>query len=175
MKKNRIHIILFSLLFLAGFNSPLMAQVKIGNNPRVLNNDAALEIESSNKGLLLPRLSLSSTTSAAPLSNFVQGMMIFNTATQNDVTPGIYYCDGTKWLRTSNGATTTGTTVKKSIEIVAVQGQTVFTTPAPVTDINKISLYRNGVMISFSINNANSIIAEMACATGDEIRIVQIL
>lgn len=269
MKKTSLYKItlLFILLSVCGA-SELFAQIKIGNNPRTINANAVLEMESNNKGLLLPRLALSSTTAAAPLSAFVQGMLVFNTATQNDVTPGVYFCDGTKWVKANGGTGSTnawsltgnsgttaannfiGTTdnaplliktkntermritengwvgigtanptaalqikgqlvidsisagnsstdnflvanpangrvkmipagsimtgVKKSLEVVAINGQTIFNTPAPITDINKISLYRNGVMISFSINNSNSIIAELPAVSGDEIRIVQI-
>lgn len=150
------------------------AQVKVGNNPRSINKDAVVEIESANKGLLLPRLTLSSTTNAAPLSAFVQGMFVFNTATANDVTPGMYYSDGVKWIKV-NAMTAASTGVKKSMITVSTNGQTIFNTPDPITDINKISLYRNGVMISFIINNVNSIAAEVPSVIGDEIRIIQLL
>ena len=81
------------------YSPNLFSQLKIGNNPALLNSNSALEIESGNKGLLLPRLSLNSTTSTTPLNNFVKGMFVFNLATENDVTPGLYYSDGTKWLK----------------------------------------------------------------------------
>ncbi|MES2777389.1 MAG: hypothetical protein V4722_24635 [Bacteroidota bacterium] len=65
------------------------------------NTNAALEVASaaSNKGLLLPRVALSNTTSFAPLTAFVAGMAVYNTATAGDVSPGFYFCDGTKWVR----------------------------------------------------------------------------
>lgn len=65
------------------------------------NSNAILDVTSSNKGLLIPRVALSSTTSASPLGGFVAGMMVYNTATAgtspNNVTPGFYLCSGTKW------------------------------------------------------------------------------
>jgi hypothetical protein len=64
--------------------------------------------------------------------------------------------------------------MRKSLT-VATSGQTLFNTPAVITDINKVSLYRNGVLIACSVNNATSVIAEVPCAAGDEIRIVQLL
>lgn len=152
----------------------VFSQVKIGNNPKSINKDAVVEIESTNKGMLLPRLALNSTTNAAPLSSFVQGMFVFNTATANDVTPGMYYSDGVKWIKV-NVSTAAGTAVKKSLEIVSANGKTIFNTPETITDINKISLYRNGVMISFTINGANAIVAEVPSVVGDEIRIIQLL
>jgi hypothetical protein len=59
--------------------------------------NSLLELESNNKGLLLPRLALTSTANPSPTSAHVQGMFVYNTATINDVTPGIYYNDGTQW------------------------------------------------------------------------------
>ncbi len=176
MKKKRLYQIMTAGIFcmIICYSPAVFAQVKIGNNPKSINKDAVVEMESTNKGLLLPRLALSATTNAAPLSSFVQGMFVFNTATANDVTPGMYYSDGAKWIKV-NGSIAASAGVKKSLITVVTNGQTIFNTPEPITDINKISLYRNGVMISFTINNANSIAAEVSCVSGDEIRIIQLL
>lgn len=79
------------------FANTTTAQVKVGNNPTVINGNAVLDIESTNKGVLLPRLALTATSNASPLSAHVAGMFVYNTATVNDVTPGIYYNNGTQW------------------------------------------------------------------------------
>jgi hypothetical protein len=258
-------------LFMLGGTTAVIAQVKVGTNPQSLNADAVLEIESANKGLLLPRLNLTSTLSPAPLSAFVKGMVVYNTATDNDVVPGMYYSDGVKWMKMvagaiaqappstwslngnagsqpafnflgttdnaalrfrtnnmermtihENGYVGIGTTTpsaaleikgelkvdtimagnrgtdnilvagtdgkvksisasgfvsgaQKRVEVVATSGQTIFTTPATITDMNKIMLYRNGIQISFTVNNSTSVIAEIPCIAGDEIRIIQLL
>lgn len=276
MKKGPLHIILQVLLVTIAVisSSSLYAQVKIGQNPTSIHPDAVMEMESNNKGLLLPRLALNSTVNPAPLGNFINGMVVYNTATTDSITPGVYYSDGVKWIRvnsagpaggpvpltnwsltgnngtipginfvgttdnnalvlktnnsermriTENGWVGIGTTTpaaalqvkgqlvidslnrgniqtdsilvanpangkvkmvsaaalssgsQKKLELVSITGQTVFTTPAPATDANKIMLYRNGVMISFTITGASSITAEIACNAGDEIRIIQLL
>lgn len=79
--------------------SAVQAQLKVGNNPGTINANSVLEVESTNKGLLLPRIALTSTTAVAPLAAHVAGMTVYNTATAGDVTPGYYYNDGTKWVR----------------------------------------------------------------------------
>jgi hypothetical protein len=58
----------------------------------------------------------------------------------------------------------------------AVDGQLLFTTPLPITDIRKIDVYRNGARISFTQINATTIQIdkEATCYLGDEIRIVQL-
>lgn len=255
-----------------GYGQAANGQIKIGNNPTQLNVNAVLEMESANKGLLLPRVSLVSTVNAEPMTSFTRGMVVYNTANVNDVTPGIYYCDGVKWLKTAIGGAssaslpfwsmdgnsftspginfigtkdfaslrfrtnniermsitasgwvgigtntptaalqvkgqvvidtlTAGNTAtdqilvanpadgrvkavaassfvtgtQKRLEVVAVNGQTIFATPVLITDINKILLYRNGVLISFVLNNTQSVITEIPCVAGDEIRIIQLL
>jgi hypothetical protein len=84
------------------------------------NADALLEINSTvlnPGGVLLPRMNLTMTTSPAPLSADVRGMIVYNTASVGDVTPGFYYNDGAIWIRlgsldwslNGNAGTTYGT------------------------------------------------------------------
>lgn len=87
---------IYLTLALAALSTVGFAQTKIGGTPTI-NANAMLEIESTNKGLLLPRLELTSTTEFAPLESHVAGMTVYNTKRQNDVVPGFYYNDGTKW------------------------------------------------------------------------------
>lgn len=275
MKKRVLNNILVVLLMLAASSNSnqLFAQIKVGQNPTSLNPNAILEMESNNKGLLLPRLALVAVTNPAPLTAFVKGMLVYNTATSGSLLPGLYYCDGTKWVlvnplapsggpvandywsTTGNSATTPGNFLgtkdyaplvfktndtermritadgwigigtanptaalqvkgqlvidsltagntatdsflvanpadgrvkmvsaasfvavqKKNITLAATNGQTIFNTPSTITDIDKVSLYRNGVLISCTKNSATSVIAEVACSAGDEIRIIQLL
>lgn len=74
------------------------AQVTIGADQQP-NTNAVLDLVSSSKGLLLPRIGLSSTTSQSPLAAHTVGMVVYNTSTTGDVYPGYYYNDGQKWLR----------------------------------------------------------------------------
>ncbi|ASW75820.1 hypothetical protein CJF12_17065 [Chryseobacterium piperi] len=81
------------------FALPTVAVAQVGINTNTPNPDSALEVTSNsqNKGFLSPRVALSSTSSATPLAAHVEGMVVYNTATANDVVPGLYYNDGTKW------------------------------------------------------------------------------
>lgn len=71
------------------------------------NANAILELSTINKGFLGPRVALTATTSAAPLTAFVNGMMVYNTVTAgtspNNVTPGYYYMFNNKWVRFGDG------------------------------------------------------------------------
>ena len=77
------------------------AQVGIGTT----NPQAALDVTSSNEGLLIPRIPLVTTTTATVVTPTISEL-VYNTATVNDVTPGFYYWDGAKWVRLQAGAGT---------------------------------------------------------------------
>ncbi|NQY28437.1 MAG: hypothetical protein HRT69_03090 [Flavobacteriaceae bacterium] len=84
-----------AVVFLLSTNTSI-AQVGIGTTTP--NADAQLDISSANRGILMPRIALTATTSPAPLTTDVAGMMVYNTATAGDVTPGFYYNDGAVWV-----------------------------------------------------------------------------
>ena len=89
---------LISLLICLSALFTLPAQVKIGA-PGDPDINAVLELAGTSKGLLLPRIALTGTTSPAPLSAHIPGMVVYNTVTSSDVKPGYYCNDGTKWIR----------------------------------------------------------------------------
>ena len=90
---------------------------------------------------------------------------------------GFIFLDAQKILYiphpTSNNNTITAT---EQFVVIAVDGQLLFTTPLPITDIQKIDVYRNGARISFTRINGTTIQIdkEATCYQGDEIRIVQL-
>jgi len=97
------------LFFLAGLLAlmstlTLKAQVTIGENVAPDKN-AVLELRSNgNLGLLLPRVVLTDTLSAAPLTEPVSaGMMVYNTTASEDgkVVEGVYIYDSRRWWKAS--------------------------------------------------------------------------
>jgi hypothetical protein len=60
-------------------------------------------------------------------------------------------------------------------DIIATDGQTQFTTTLPIVDISKINVYRNGIRISLTKIDTNTIALEtgVVCYANDEIKIVQ--
>lgn len=94
-------LVLIHMMLILGL-SQIDAQVTIGSGDSPDTN-ALLDLKesgtTSTKGLLMPRVALTSTTSYAPMAGHVMGMTIYNTATVGDVTPGYYYNDGSKWIR----------------------------------------------------------------------------
>jgi len=89
------HLILLLMLF---FTSVAYAQIGIlTDTPHA---SSALEIESTNKGLLIPRITLSTNiNSPDPVSGPAVGLLIFNSGANQPV--GFYYWSGSKWVSTS--------------------------------------------------------------------------
>lgn len=89
------------LLLSAGMS---FAQVGISSVSITPDASAMLEVRSTTTGVLIPRVALTSTAAAAPVTAPATSLLVYNTATAGDVTPGFYYWDGTKWVRLLSGA-----------------------------------------------------------------------
>ncbi len=101
MKK--IYYLLFAFAFSFQF---LRAQIGIGTlSPHA---SSMLDISASDKGLLVPRVSLTGTNDNTTIAGSATSLLVYNTNTStpgpNQVTPGYYYWDGSVWLRLSTGA-----------------------------------------------------------------------
>jgi hypothetical protein len=72
------------------------------------NGNAGLDVDFTNKGVLIPRVALTNTASFLPLSAHVPGMIVYNTATAGDVRPGFYYNNGFSWIAGFPTGTATG-------------------------------------------------------------------
>ena len=81
------------------FSLQVSAQTGIGTSSP--HPSAKLEVASDRLGFLPPRIALTATNSASPITSPATGLVIFNTATAgttpNNVLPGYYYWDGSKW------------------------------------------------------------------------------
>lgn len=67
---------------------------------------SALEIQSANRGLLIPRVSLTSTTDVITIPSPATSLLVYNLNTANDVTPGFYFWEGS-WKTLKGTSTTT--------------------------------------------------------------------
>ncbi|WP_396177537.1 hypothetical protein [Flavobacterium sp.] len=84
------------LFFLIVICYSVNAQVGIGT--KIPNPSSALDISSTSQGVLLPRVSLSSTTDETTIVNGnVEGLIVYNTSSVSDVKPGYYYYSNNKW------------------------------------------------------------------------------
>lgn len=100
--------ITFLLIFMYSLS---FAQIGIGTQ----NPQAALDISSTNHGLLVPRIALTSTLDVTSVVNptgnpLVNGTLIYNTvnagSAPNSVSPGFYNWNTNRWVRINNGTKT---------------------------------------------------------------------
>jgi hypothetical protein len=105
----KLNLILPIILFFSVLSTVANAQVKINDGTATTPSttikpdpNAILELESGSKGVLLPRVALNSTNNPFPSTTHIAGMMVYNTATSQDVVPGYYVDNGTLWQKSIN-------------------------------------------------------------------------
>src|SRR5690606_5440090 len=93
------------LLPLAVILSATASYAQVGIGTLTPNKSAQLEVVAEDKGVLIPRVRLTSTTDAVTITQGnINSLLVFNTNTQNDITPGYYYWYDNKWMRIVNDA-----------------------------------------------------------------------
>jgi len=97
--KHKYFFLLFTMSTM--FAALIYGQNKIGNNPATINGGSLLELESTSKGLLLPRIPLDDVTKWTLDGVAVNGMLIFVDGTGTQA-KGIYYWNSTQWSRVIN-------------------------------------------------------------------------
>ena len=136
MKTIKIRSLIFaSLLVMSVISSE--AQVKITDGADItINPNSMLELESTNKGFLPPRVVINSLNSVSPLSGTVPaGMLVYSSG--GTVTDGYYLWDGSKWkgFLTGTGGVnlvtkTADATLAKAETFVAASNDITLTLPA---------------------------------------------
>lgn len=98
MKKIILPIILSAISLLTSGQN-----VGINSTGSAPNTSAILDVDASNKGLLIPRVSLLTTTDIATIASPATSLLVYNTnATITGVGAngvGFYYYDGSKWIK----------------------------------------------------------------------------
>jgi hypothetical protein len=101
---------LFTALIVSAIGVAKAQNVGVGT----LTPDASakLEIIDGNRGLLIPRVSLSAANNASPISAPANSLLVYNTSTSgaapDNVTPGFYYWESAsgRWIRLLNAEST---------------------------------------------------------------------
>ncbi|MGE3825960.1 MAG: hypothetical protein AB7G44_17185, partial [Bacteroidia bacterium] len=100
MKK---HLLLCLILVAISLTS--QAQTAVSATGVAPDASAMFDVSATDKGMLIPRVALTSTAASAPITSPLTSLLVYNTAAVADVTPGYYYWNGTAWTRLLNGAT----------------------------------------------------------------------
>ena len=137
-------IITFILLFTC-----LLSQAQTGIGTTTPNAAAKLDVSSADKGFLPPRVALTATNTFAPVTGLsgasplatAAGLLVYNTTSNSNVTPGYYYWNGTSWILISNGL------------IIDNSKTASFTLNA--ADNNKIFLITSASAVTVTVSNAS--------------------
>ena len=68
------------------------------------NSSAMLDVQSTNKGMLVPRIALTAANAATPVTTPADALLVYNTATAgtgiNTIVPGFYYWNASanRWI-----------------------------------------------------------------------------
>lgn len=77
------------------------SQVGIGTAEPATSSQ--LDVVATDKGVLIPRVALISTTDFDPVTgDTVESLLVYNTETRADLTPGFYYWQSARWERVVN-------------------------------------------------------------------------
>jgi hypothetical protein len=143
-------LLLTTALLLSLFITSFGQNVGFNDNNSDPNASAMVDVYSSSKGMLIPRVSLDSTLLATPVTNPATSLMVYNTATVHDVRPGYYYWNGSLWNRLETSADNeinyslvtknSNCTLLKTETMVLVSGNTIITLPTVTPDDNGLEI-----------------------------------
>ena len=187
MKKNLSIVV--SFIITLGISTSLVAQ-NIGINATGAAPDASagLDINFTNKGVLVPRVALTAANLVGPIAAPAVSLLIYNTATAgaapNNVTPGYYYWNGTRWIAvggsggldwslTGNTGTTVGTNFMGTIDNNAVAFRSNNLERMRILNdgriaVNSIAPFATSTFYSLATGNNNAVDGN-AAGTGDAI------
>ncbi|MBL0738723.1 hypothetical protein JI750_17640 [Flavobacterium sp. GN10] len=88
------------LLSLFLFLGSYAAYSQVGIGTPMPNASSQLEVVAADKGVLIPKISLTGSTDATTIKNGnVNSLLVFNTSTISDIKPGYYYWYDNRWNR----------------------------------------------------------------------------
>ena len=86
------------IFYLSAFTS--IAQTGIGTTTP--DPSAKLDVSSTNKGFLPPRVTLASSSDITTIPNPVTALLVYNTGNNVNLSAGYYYWNGTAWTKIGN-------------------------------------------------------------------------
>ncbi len=90
--------------YLLLFPITLVAQVGIGTTTP--DDSAMLEVDATDKGVLIPRVAITNLSTPAPVVSPVESLLVYNTTIATGV--GFHYWDGSQWVPLSGAAVNDG-------------------------------------------------------------------
>src|SRR6185369_15006426 len=112
MKKIITKLALLTCSFILIMKAASAQNIGINGTGATPAASAMLDVSATDKGLLIPRVALTATNVAGPVTSPTTSLLVYNTATAgtspNNVVPGYYYWNGTAWIALLNSASNLG-------------------------------------------------------------------
>ena len=98
--KNLLYILLFVFAF-ASNNTTVAQQVIVTDSAAYTEpaSGSVLDVASSTKGFMPPRIVLRDSTDKTKVTNPTEGLMVYNPGGSGKLAEGLYYWDGSVWLK----------------------------------------------------------------------------
>lgn len=142
-------LILF-FIFISSCTRILSQTVVVTDDPAYTTGNASsmLDIKSTSKGLLIPRVTLtSSLSSASPVSSPATGLLVYNEGANQPV--GFYYWNGSAWTTAAGPSTADGSETKVNGGIsVTVSGSGTVASPYVLNFAPQFLTYANRASLS---------------------------
>lgn len=162
--------IIYTLLCAFLLINNIQAQNNVGIGTNTPDASSKLDITSTDKGLLIPRVALTATNSASPISSPATSLLVYNTATAGSggtaVSPGFYFWNGTSWININIG-TGSGTTTNFLTNTTNTINSTVNGVSATAPAVNTVSLSQNGSNQLVGTVNGVASSAQTVAVAGD--------
>jgi len=94
---NQLNNMKTTYIFLVLLLVSLLSFSQVGVNTTSPDPSSILDVSATNKGMLLPRVALSGTGDTSTISAPAISLLVYNTATTFDLTPGFYFWNGNTW------------------------------------------------------------------------------
>ena len=146
---------LYLTLFGLFFSITSLAQTGIGTSTP--NASAKLDVSATDKGFLPPRVALTASNSASPITSPANGLLVYNTATAgtspNNVSPGYYFWNGSAWINMIGSTTSSTITGNGTTSTIANFGSVINEQTSNYTLTNT----DNGEIVIINSSNATTI------------------
>ena len=144
MRKIKFLVLFISLIIL--INKQMYAQnVGIGSSSFTPDASAGLEIRYTNKGLLIPRVALTSATDVTTIPSPATSLLVYNLGTGGLSPAGYYYWDGSQWVKFATGTGAGITSIGPGTSGTETSGSGLTFSANPITTTGTIALSNSGV------------------------------
>jgi len=119
----------------------------LGIGPDTFDPDASagVEMRFSNKGLLIPRVALTSATDATTIPSPATSLLVYNLGTGGLTPAGYYYWDGSQWVKFATGTIAAITSIGPGTSGTETSGSGLTFSANPITTTGTIALSNSGV------------------------------